>query len=60
MEPDIVDPTVLATMYAELILKMSSRNLHVPLVLEAIPQQIIGFLLLIVLIIGSDDVHLLA
>lgn len=60
VEPDIVDPTVLATMYAELILKMSSRNLYIPLVLEAIPQQIIGFLLLIVLIVGSDDVHLLA
>lgn len=60
VEPDVVDPAVLATMYAELILKMGSRNLHIPLVFEPIPQQIIGLLLLIVLVIGSDNVHLLA
>ena len=60
VEPDIVDPAVFSAMYAELILKVSGRDLHIPLVLESIPLQVVGLLLLVVLVVGSDDIHLLA
>lgn len=60
MEPDVVDSAVLASMDAELILKVSSCDLHISFIFKPISQQVIGFLLLIVLVIRSDNVHFLA
>ena len=60
MEPDIVNSAILTPMDTELILKVSGCDLHISLILEPIPQQVIGLLLLIVLIIRSDNIHLLA
>lgn len=60
MIPNIVDATVLASMNAELILKVSCMDSDVPLIKETISLQVVGLLLLVVLVVGSDYVNLLS
>lgn len=60
MEPDVIHPTILTPVDAELIIEVCSCYFDVALVLEAVAHEIVGLHLLVVLVVRSDHIHLLA
>lgn len=60
MEPYVVHSTIFTPVDAELILEVCSGYLDVSFILEAVPHEVVGLHLLVVLVVRSDHIHLLA
>lgn len=59
MVPDVVDSAVLASVDAELIGEVGCLDVDVALMREAVSKQVVGLLLLVVLVVRSDNVDFL-
>lgn len=59
MEPNVVDSMVFAPVDPKLLGELGSLHFYITIVFEPVSGQVVGLLLLVILVVGSDQVDLL-